>query len=228
MEAIDDVTLERGVRRHDAPGREEPPRGLGAVQLLEVLARKPHELPAPAAASAGHERRRASGIADLDVERAPHLRLVRHDVDDEPVEEEPEIRDGRAKMGTNEAVGAVAADDVTRLDGKPTAIHRGDVQPHGPIGRIDADHLVSPVHLDGRQRTGARVEQSLELGLREHVRLRPARRARRLALEAEQRLARGVAPLVDVRRLGHPDEAVGDARGLQDASDLVVEVDSTG
>jgi len=84
------------------------------------------------------------------------------------------------------------------------------------------------MYLDRRQRAGSNVQQSLELGLREHVRLRPARRARRLALEAEQRLARGVAPLVDVRRLGHPDEAVGDARGLQDASDLVVEVDSTG
>jgi hypothetical protein len=43
-------------------------------------------------------------------------------------------------------------------------------------------------------------------------------------VEAQQGLAGGVAPLVDVGGLGEAGEAVGDPGGLEDAGDLVVEV----
>ena len=70
----------------------------------------------------------------------------------------------------------------------------------------------------------ARREQRLELGLAEHRRERPAGRAGADATEAQQRRARGVAPLVHLGGLGHGAQLVADAARLQQAADLVVEV----
>ena len=65
----------------------------------------------------------------------------------------------------------------------------------------------------------------LELGLVEHRRCRPAGRAVAGPAESQQRRARAVTPFVDVGRLADRPQLVADAARLEDATDLVVEVD---
>src|SRR3989442_140555 len=72
-----------------------------------------------------------------------------------------------------------------------------------------------------------RIERPLELGLREHVGFRPARESRVLASDDEERLAGGVPLLVGIG-LGQERQLLPEAGGLQDAGDLVVEVDCPG
>ena len=114
LEAIDGVPLEAGVFRRHLPRSQQAPGGLGAVQFVEILARQAHELPASPPGPARDQRRRAERIADLDVQRTPHLRHMRQHVDDQPIEEEAEVGDGRPERAADEAVGAVAADHVAR------------------------------------------------------------------------------------------------------------------
>src|SRR5207245_4883225 len=128
LETVHRVALERRVRRGGAPRLEQSPRSRRAVELVDALPREPHELPPPPSTPTGHQRRRVGGIADLDVERTPHHGLVRQDVDDQPVEEESEVADGRAQMGTDEAVRTVAADDEAGLDGGSPRVDGRDVE----------------------------------------------------------------------------------------------------
>src|SRR6185295_12761913 len=165
LKTVDRMTFELGILSAEAPRSEQAPRRLDAVQLLDALAGKPHELPAPPAAPAGHQRRRPRRVADLDVERAPDLRLGRKNVDDEPIEEEAQIRDGGAEMRANEAVGAVTTDDETGVASQTMRVARRDLEVHGRGGDVDANHLVRAMHIDARQRAGARIEHALQLGL---------------------------------------------------------------
>src|SRR5262249_30431905 len=71
-------------------------------------------------------------------------------------------------------------------------------------------------------------ERPLELGLREHVGLRPAGETRSSGADDQERLAGGVPPLVDVRGLGEARDVRAQAGGLEDARDLVIEVDCAG
>ena len=83
-----------------------------STELLERLVGQAHELPAPATGSSRHRGRRPVRIADLEVDRIEHPRLVEDDVDDQPVVEEPAVVDADVEQLAHRRVGAVAADDV--------------------------------------------------------------------------------------------------------------------
>ena len=91
VERVHGVALEAGVARVHVPRREQLPRALLVVEVVERLVGQPHELPAAPAGPAGHRRRRSGRVADLQVDRVEHARLVEDDVDDQPVEEEAEV-----------------------------------------------------------------------------------------------------------------------------------------
>src|SRR6478609_3680952 len=82
-----------------------------------------------------------------------------------------------------------------------------------------------PADLHGGLLGGGRLDQPLERRLPEHAGVRPAARPDRSAAEAQERLARAVAPLVLAARLGDRPKLGTDAEALEDAPDLVVEVD---
>src|SRR5439155_1475901 len=118
--------------------------------LGNLFAGKPHELPAPAAGSIGHDRRRPRGIAELPVDRIPDPRLAGNDVDDQPVEEEAEVGHGRAEVAADQAVGPVTADDPAGSDLARLSVgirhHELDVAARGP----DVDHLAGASNLHTR------------------------------------------------------------------------------
>src|SRR5262249_39218466 len=149
-------------------------------------------------------------------------------VDDQPVEEEAEVGHAGTHVPANEAVGAVAADDPAGADLAPLAVAPGNDE--GDLGVVGAevDDLDAALHLDGGERACPRVERPLELGLREHVGLRPAGETRASRTDDEKRLAGGVPPLVDVRGLGEARDVPAQPGGLEDAGDLVVEVNRAG
>src|SRR5207237_5568949 len=209
----------------EGPRLEEPPwRGFG-VERGDALAGQAHELPAPAAGSTGYDRRRARRIAQLPVGRVPHAPRARDDVDDQPVEEEAEIGDGGAEVPADETVGPVAADDPSGPDAVPMSVAPRHDQLDALAGQPQVDDLAGPSKLHAGKTPRAGIEHALELGLPEHVGLGPAREACVPASDAKKRLARGVSPLVDVGRLGPPGQLLPQPGGLQDAGDLVVEVD---
>src|SRR5271165_6867796 len=82
-------------------------------------------------------------------------------------------------------------------------------------------------NFDVRQRLDVRVHHPLELRLSEHVGDRPAARPHAARVEVEQHLAVGVAPLVAVARFGDPGDVRHQAGGLENACDLMIEVDGT-
>src|SRR4029453_2720324 len=135
------------------------------------------------ARSAGHYGRGSSRVADLDVQRVEHSRLVEHDVDDEPVVEERLVLQRDPGQRPNGAVGAVTADDVPGAHRAGGAAHDdvvalvGEVR-HGPTPPdVDPGDLVDP----GEQ-------HRLQLGLGEHGGLGPARRSAAPPAEANQGL----------------------------------------
>jgi hypothetical protein len=184
--------------------------------------RQAHELPAPAARTAGHRGRRPGRVADLQVDRVEHARLVEDHVDDEPVVEEAEVLDRQICQPAHRTVGSVAADDVARRDRRAVGAGHDDAV----VMLVDGHDLDAAAHVHAEV-GGAPGEQRLEGGLVEHRRRGPARRAVALLSEAEQRGAGGVAPLVDLGGLADRPQGVTDAARLQDAPDLVVEVHGT-
>ena len=186
-----------------------------------------HELPPPPAGPAGHGGGRPGRVADLQVDRVEHARLVEDDVDDQPVVEEPEVAHRQAGERAHRAVGAVAADDVPALD-------------LGAVGRGDHDDAVVVLRrarrprrrggLDARQLAGPRGRGSASsVGWLNIDDAGQPDGAVADATEAQQRRARGVAPLVDVGRLA--DRRAARRRcpqRLEDAADLVVEVHRAG
>ena len=133
---------------------------------------------------------------------------------------------GGAEVLADEAVGAVAADDVARADRAAVAVGVGAARARPPSPPASSPTTSQPrQHVDGSERARLRVEQALELGLREHVRLGPAGEAAATGWRSSSSISPAcVAPLVDVGRLGERGELVADPGGLQDAGDLVVEV----
>ena len=167
-----------------------------------------------------------AGIAELPVERRPDARLVRDHVDDQPVEGEAEIVTARADRAAHEAVRAVAADDAARAHARaprPSSL-RAPSSTASPASCSTCTSWPRSTRTFGNERARA-LERRFESRLVTHVRVRPAREpGLLLAPEAQQDLARGVAPLVDRRGLGEAREVAGDAGGLQHARDLVIEV----
>ena len=92
--------------------RAAPRPAASSLSSSSVSCGQAHELPAPPAGPAGHRGGRPGRVADLEVDRIEHARLVEDDVDDEPVVEEPEVVHGDAEQVAHGAVGAVAADGV--------------------------------------------------------------------------------------------------------------------
>ena len=134
----------------------------------------------------------------------PDALLVRDDVDDQPFVGEAEVGLIDPEQVAHRAARAVRADDVMRPD-------RG--RRFRPFSREGQRHLPGPLLQPG-QRPAApdrHVRQSLELagqhpleiGLVEAVRLRPARRARPVPVDLEQRLARLVEKSVRPLRADH-------------------------
>jgi hypothetical protein len=128
----------------------------------------------------------------------------------------------------DEAVGAVAADE--EAPGEGAARGGGGVgvddlgaDPSGVLGDgLDED---ATVELDGRQRGHPLAEERLERRLVEHVRLGQSRRGGRGPLELRQQ---GVVLVEEPHAeagLGDGREALADAEAVEDAVDLVVEVD---
>ena len=198
------MAFERGIPRIEAPRPQQPPRRCLGVEVGEALAGQPHEFPAPSPRPSGHHRRRARRIAELPVERIPDAPLERHEVDDQPVEEEPEVGDGRAEVRADEAVGAVAADDPTRTHGLAVPIRARDGQLDPRRIRSEVDDLAAASHPYRRKGLRAGVEDAFQVRLREHARVGPAGQSHASAPDPEERLAGGVSPLVHEGRFGEP------------------------
>jgi hypothetical protein len=64
--------------------------------------------------------------------------------------------------------------------------------------------------------------------LRKHVGLGPARNPHIQAANRQQRFAARVLPLVDVRGFAEPRNLFAEPRGLEDAGDLMIEVNCPG
>ena len=194
------------------------------VELVEGFGGESHELPAASSGAAGHGGGGSGGVADLQVEGVEHARFVEYDVDDEPVEEEPEVVDAEVGEPPDGAVGTVAADDEACRDYR--AIHRGD-RDAVRVLRESVD-LDSAADVDRWQLYGALVEQRLEGRLVEHRRVGPAGWTVAFLTEAQQGGAGGVAPLVDLGRFADLTERRTDSCRLEDAGDLMVEVHGAG
>src|SRR5947208_16106611 len=91
VERVDRVSFEPRVVGTHVPRREQFPCACFVVQLVECLVRETHEFPAPPTRAARHRGGRTYWIADLQIDWLEHPLFVEHDVDDEPVEEEPEV-----------------------------------------------------------------------------------------------------------------------------------------
>ena len=217
------MLLEAGVAGPGVEALEQPPRRRLLVQELDRFARQRHELPAAPARSAGHDGRGSSRVADLDVQRVEHPRLVEDDVDDEPVVEERPVLHRDPGQRPNGAVGAVAADDVPGPDRTGGAAHDHVVALVGEVR-----HRPAPPDLDPGELVDPGEQHRFELGLGEHGRLGPARRAVAPPAEANQGLPLGVLELVDLGRLDDPGALLRHAAGLQDAGHLVVVVHGAG
>ena len=137
------------------------------------------------------------------------------------------------------AVAAVAADDVARPElsvrsgrcghvGARFDDHRSILDADDVAVIDDGGHFGAAADRDRRQCSGPVVEHVLELGLVEHRAVRPAADAGAAESEAQQGATLGVAPFVVVRHLGDRGELPADPAALQDAGDLVVEVDRSG
>src|SRR5262249_54156421 len=159
------------------PGLEELPRRRLGIERGDVLAGQAHELPAPASGPARHDGRRPGRIADLTVDRLPDPGFPGHDVDDEPVEEETEVGRGEPQSAAQEAVGAVAADDVAGAYLPPVAVGRRRDECDVLAAGLDIDDLAGALDIHAGERTRPSVECALEIWLREHVGLGPAREA---------------------------------------------------
>src|SRR5262249_48000060 len=122
------------------------------------------------------------------------------------------------------AVRAVTADGVAGADLKALVGTSRRRELDAAVRRLDPDDFTAAVDLHARQATRPRIECALELRLREHVRLRPARDAHLLATDQQQRVAGRVLPLVDVGGLGETWQLVAESGSLENSRDLVVEV----
>ena len=238
LEPVDGVTFQARVVGLRVPWREQPPRGRFVVQLVDRLARKRHELPAAPTGAARHDRGRASGIANLHVDRVEDAWLVEHDVDDQPVVEEGAVDHRHAEQLTHRALRSVARDGVAR----PHRVRRTDDPerrsarrrriPFAPVAPehddvalvVEGSDVHAAAHLHARELVDARVQHGFEVGLREHRRLRPPRQAVADPTESHQGFARRVPELVDVGGLDDLRARLRDPARLQDARGLVVVV----
>src|SRR5262245_60391002 len=102
----------------------------------------------------------------------------------------------------------------------------GGTQPkaHQIIAGFDVDRLVTAMNFDRRHGARPRVEQALEIGLCAHVGIGPTRQTGRTATKAQERFTGSIAPFVEIRRLAETWDVVTEAASLQDAGDLVIEV----
>jgi hypothetical protein len=181
-----------------------------------------HELPASPPRPAGHDGGRARGIADLHVQRIEHAPVVQDHIDDEPVVEEPKVGHRRAEQRAHSAVRAVAADEVAA--GDDAAVLGGDGHRILVLAEVGDRAGAADLHAELER---ALLERGVQARLVEHRRHRPSGRAQPPATQAEERHPFGVSPLVDVGGLGHLAQLIADPGGLEDAPDLVVEVDSS-
>ena len=97
------------------------------------------------------------------------------------------------------------------------------------VARV-VEPLGHPAPLDGHARrdAGVAVDRRLELGLEEHVVRLPPRSRQAVHVEPQQQLAVGAEPLVVADRHHLPGQHVGEPERLQQAHDLVIEVNRAG
>ena len=223
---VDGVALELRVAgwTPHGPSRRHADASLFSSSI--VSCGQAHELPAPPAGAARHQRGRARRVAELPVDAG------RSSADRSAARPPPASRSGsrgraspsrsrsRTKLFAPSQPTAKRARSSCVL---PSARRASIATPSGSVRT--PDRLDAALDRHARQRARALVEDPLQLRLAEHVRLGPAREAPlRVAPEPDQRLARRVAPLVHRRRHRASLERARDARALEDAPDLVIEV----
>ena len=185
--------------------------------------RQAHELPPAPARATRHHGGRPARVADLQVDRVEHPRLVQNDVDDEPVVEEAEVLHGHLAQLPDRAVGAVAADDIAgsqRLAG-------GGLDRNALLVLCQAGDLHAAAHMDAHA-SGLLVEEGFQGGLVEHQRLGPTRQAHSVAAQAQQRETVTVAPLVEVSRFADPGQVLAQTARLDDTGHLVIHMHGPG
>ena len=234
-ELVDRCARERPVLGLE-PGLEERPDAAWIVKVLGLLAGKQHELPAAVPRPALDVRRRPPGIAplagDRQVGQSGHVVGLR--IHHQPALLEAQIPAPDPGRLSDERVRPVGADDPVRAHGlrllgrrrPPGHLLDMTADREGCAALLIADALGGPaaMHGDAVVRTPP-VESPFELGLEEQVVRLPARLRRHLRSQGEQLLAVRAEPAVFAQRDHLLGEAVGQAAGLQQAHDLVVDVD---
>jgi len=223
------LAFDQRVGRREIEGGEQLPRRARLVEGLDGLVGETHELEAAPARPARDRRDRPRGVAEQPVLRSEAALAAQQQVDDQPVGLEPEVFDRNVHRAAHRAVRAIAADQPVGLELGDLACGVARAHAHTASAGLELEHLDAAAQRSAVERAQAPFEHALEVGLVEHVRAGPAGQARdALAAEGEQRLTGGVAPLGRAGGVAQRAHFVRHAGRLEDAADLVVEVDRAG
>jgi len=147
-------------------------------------------------------------------------------VDDEPALREVQVLHGGADGGPDQAAGAVAAQHVLREDSAGLA---GQVDSDATLVLGQGHHVAASAQGDGVAPGQAGPQDGLELRLVEHVRLRIAVLAvGGIPREFGQHSQVAVHQSQSLAGPGDRGELLAEPEAVQDAVDLVVEVDRPG
>jgi hypothetical protein len=224
----DDLQFGGGdVRRPRGDKRMQP--GQAGVVGRGFPWRQP-EFPPVAALPDPHERAGPARVADL-MHAFPLADIgIGGHVDDEPALREVQVLHGGADAGPDQAAGSVAAQHVLREDSAGLAGGRvGDVDSYATLVLGQGYYLAAPAQGDGVVPGEAGAQDSLELRLVEHVRLRVAVLAvGGVPRELGQHAHVAVQQSQSLAGPGDRGELLAEPEAAQDAVDLVVEVDRPG
>ena len=225
LERVDGVTLDARVARVHVPRLEQLPRGApprpssssdSSGRRMNSHRRRP--------GPARHRGGRPGRIADLEVDRIEHPRLVEDHVDDQPVVEEARGRRRRCRAARARSS---SRRRTRRRSGRGPG-HRRRSRATTWSSSCSSASTATPRRISIVGSASARASSSASSSGWQNIdeNGQPGR-AGADATEAQQRRARRVAPLVHLGRLGHGAELVADAARLEEAADLVVEVHRT-
>jgi hypothetical protein len=222
------------------PRLKQRPHPRGILKIRRLLVRQQHELPAPVAGAALHDRRRACRIAALAGDRQPGKRphVMRLGVHYEPPLLKAEVAAADPARLAHKGVRAVRPD-------QPLGADRAVFTSPGQLPRLLLAHPVNrqldmvapvvqalrdPASLHGHAGGDARMvmDRGLELRLEEHVVGLPPRSRQALDIEPQHQLAVRAEPLVVADRDHLPGQRVGQSERLEQAHDLVIEMDRSG
>ncbi len=203
-----------------------PPPHLRVGDLAPHVGVVEHEAEPLAPGTGGEDRGGPVRIADLQGRGQAQLGggTAEHEVAPQPRFGEAEVVLVDAERRAHEAVAAVAAHDVAR----PHRAALGRDEPDLVLGAVEAGHRRAEPDLDRGQRPAPRVQRPLQDGLVEHEQVGPSAVADEPALQAEQDLPGGVAPLVGLLHVQGGQELLGQAEPGEQPEDLAVEAGRTG